>query len=113
MIGLMDHAQREIQNGDALIEAALAAATVLSQQRTEAVGEIERLQREAYEDAMQGIATAVGASMGIDREAVMLLFDSLVGDADFPAVHGVEPEQVQAFRGAMVAMLRAMRGGGE
>lgn len=119
LAGLMEHAQREIQNGDALVEAALSAATTLSQQRAEALREIERLQRHldagqgaAYDVVMSSIAFEIGAAMGISPEAARLLFDALIGDLDdFPDVHGVSAEQIHAFRGAMVAMLRALRGG--
>lgn len=121
LAGLLDHAQREIQNGDALIEAALSAAMTLSQQRSEALREIERLQKHleagqqaAYEVVMQGLSLEIGAAMGISPDAARLLFDTLIGDLDdFPAVHGVAPEQIHAFRGAMVAMLKALKGGGE
>jgi len=116
---LMDHAQREIQNGDALVEAALAAATSLSQQRAEAVREIERLQShmdagaaETYAVVMGSIAAEIGNAMGIGPEAARLLFDSLIGDLDdFPDAHGISGEQIHAFRSAMVTMLRALKGG--
>jgi DNA repair exonuclease SbcCD ATPase subunit len=115
--GMMDHAQREIQNGDALIQAALAAATSMGEQRAEALKEIERLQNhlDAGEQAMYGavmqhMAGEIGNAMGISPEAGRLLFDALIGDLDdFEDVHGVSAEQIHAFRGAMVAMLRALQ----
>lgn len=117
MAGLLDKAQREIQNGDALIQAALAAATSMGQQRAEALKEIERLQNHLdagqqamYVAVMQHMAGEIGNAMGISEEAARLLFDALIGDLDdFEDVHGVAPEQIHAFRGAMVAMLRALQ----
>lgn len=121
MARLMDDAVREIQNGDALIQAALAAATTLSEQRADALREIERLQHHldagaqmAYQDVMGRIAVEIGNAMGISAEAARLLFDSLIGDLDdFPEVYGISGEQIHAFRGAMVAMLKALRGESE
>jgi hypothetical protein len=119
MAGLMEDAQREIQSGDALIQAALAAATALSEQRGEALKEIARLQQHldardagTYARVMESIAIEIGNAMGINPEAARLLFDALIGDLDdFPEVYGISGEQIHAFRGAMVAMLTALRGG--
>lgn len=118
LAGLMDDAQREIQSGDALIQAALAAATALSEQRAEALKEIERLQSHldagaqgAYAVVMQVIAGEIGNAMGISPDAARLLFDALIGDLDdFPEIYGISGEQIHAFRGAMVTMLKALRG---
>lgn len=120
MAGLMSDAQREIAGGDALIQAALAAATSMSEQRAAALKEIERLQKHldagnlaAYQAVMGGLAFEIGNAMGISPEAARLLFDSLIGDLDdFEEVHGVTADQIHAFRGAMVTMLRALRGEG-
>jgi len=117
LAALMEHAQREIQNGDALVEAALAAATTLAEQRVAALREIERLQKRldagnkaAYEAVMEGIAFEIGNAMGIPADAARLLFDALIGDLDdFPEVYGVSGEQIHAFRGAMVTMLKALQ----
>ena len=118
MAGLMSDAQREIASGDALIQAALAAATHMGTQRAEALKEIERLQKHldagqkaAYQAVIEGIAFEIGDAMGIPADAGRLLFDALIGDLDdFPEVYGVSAEQIHAFRGAMVTMLRALRG---
>ena len=119
MAGLMDQALREIQNGDALIAAALAAATANSEQRAAAVREVDRLQKQldegeqvAYRAVIENIAFEIGNAMGISPDAGRLLFDTLIGDLDdFEDVHGISGEQIHAFRGAMVAMLKALTPG--
>lgn len=118
MAGLMDDAQREIQSGDAIIQSLLAGATLMAGQRAEALKEIERLQQHldageqaAYATVIQSIAFEIGNAMGINPEAARLLFDALIGDLDdFPDVYGISGEQIHAFRGAMVTMLKALRG---